>query len=231
MSNILLKQIIVVTDGESNIGGDPREAAREAKERGITVSTIGIVGEGSNLSRSEIIDIALNGGGTYDIAAIDYLAQSMTMVTQKSVRMTLQEAVNNELKNIIGKDIKELNPAIRTQVVDYIEKLSDEVDLKCVILMDLSESMGNKLNKAKSSVLELLRSIKAREGNSEICVIGFPGEGGEYTKLISPFTSNMLELERNLKALKSGGNTPTALAIMRAVNIFENGYIIAEHMV
>lgn len=231
MSDIILKQIIVVTDGESNIGGNPGEAAREAKEHGITVSTIGIIGEKNNLSRREIMDIAINGGGTYDITTIDYLSQSMTMVTQKSVRLTIQEAVNNELKNIIGKDIKDLNPVIRIQIVDYIEKLSDEVELKCIILMDLSGSMTDKLNKAKSSVLELLRTIKTREGESEICVIGFPGEEGEYTRLISPFTSNILELEKNLKNLRAGGNTPTAFAIMRAVNMFENQYTAVEHMV
>ncbi|MGB9678936.1 MAG: VWA domain-containing protein [Thermoanaerobacteraceae bacterium] len=221
--SMILKQIIVITDGKSNVGGNPADAAKDVRKLGITVSAIGI-SDGDNLSYNEIVNIAKSGGGTYDITTIDKLGYSMTMVTQKTINKTLQDTINIELKNILGKDLNELNPFIRIQIVDYIEKLSEDIFLKCVILIDVSQSMKNKLENAKLSVLELLKSIKERRGKNEIAILAFPGEGHKHTEIISNFTSNILELEKNLKKLKTSGNTPTTFAIKDAAELFQKDF-------
>ncbi|SNX54287.1 VWA domain-containing protein [Thermoanaerobacterium sp. RBIITD] len=230
MSEVLLKQIVVITDGQSNVGGNPAIAALYARQKGITVSAIGIVDD-ENISEKEIKAIANNGGGIYDIIYSDKLIKSLTMVTQKSIEMTLSKTINNELRSIIGKSIEELHPALRTQIIDFIENLSDTLDLRCVILLDLSGSMCNKLKKAKGSIKDLLNTFKVRKGKSEIGLIGFPGENGDYTRVVCPFTSNAFDIELSLNNIKPGGNTPTAPAIERATSLFKKEIFSIRHIV
>ncbi|AIS53267.1 hypothetical protein TKV_c21340 [Thermoanaerobacter kivui] len=167
----ILKQITVVTDGKSNIDENSAEAVKEAREKGIIVNAIGILPEENSLCAQQIIEIAKNGEGTYDIVPIEFLRKSLMMVTQKSVQMTLHKAVNSELKNILGKSLEEINPNVRVQIVDYIERLTDNIDLKIAILMDANNIMKNRLDKSKISVVKLFKPLKGRKGKTDIHLI------------------------------------------------------------
>ncbi len=66
--DVTIDQIILVTDGQSNIGGDPIEAAERAYRKGIIVNTIGVTDKNSSSDNAlnEIVDIAKYGGGNYE---------------------------------------------------------------------------------------------------------------------------------------------------------------------
>ncbi|HHV73784.1 MAG TPA: VWA domain-containing protein [Thermoanaerobacterium sp.] len=220
MLEILINQIIVVTDGKSNVGGNPADAAFLAFRKGIRVSSIGIVDDG-NLSIKEIKDIASSGGGVYDIIYSDDFIRSLSVVTQKSAEKTLYDTLDSELMKLIGKNIEELHPVLRSQIVEYIDRLLDISDIRCAILLDLSGSMARKLKKAVNGIIDLLSTMKVRKGKSQFCLIGFPDGNDAYAKIICPFTSKINDIEVHLKNLKAGGNTPTYHAIKLATSLFD----------
>ena len=61
--SIEFKQIILVTDGESNQGVDPVLVAKGSGFKGITVNTIGITDRDREESMTEIKEIADASGG------------------------------------------------------------------------------------------------------------------------------------------------------------------------
>lgn len=219
MKKIQIQQIILVTDGKSNVGGDPVTAALEAAKANITVNAIGIMDHdtASDEALYEVEKIAQAGGGVWENTMIKNLGQTMHAVTQKTVNKTIETIVGKQLKQIIGGDLEDIPPKSRSKVITYMDQLGEEADIQCCILMDCSGSMGNKMSTARQSIIELMNSLKGRTGKSEVAVIAYPGEKGEFTKLMSHFTENIQELKDKILALKAGGTTPTAAAINRAV--------------
>lgn len=96
-----MKQILLITDGCSNVGESPVLAAAHARQEGITVNVVGVVDYGTigELGSREIADIAKAGGGLSRIASTSQLAQTIQMMTRKTVVQTIQQAVNKEVKN------------------------------------------------------------------------------------------------------------------------------------
>ncbi|MBA1334612.1 MAG: hypothetical protein HPY66_2516 [Firmicutes bacterium] len=227
-----LKEIIVVTDGRSNIGGDPEEAARIAHREGIIVNSIGIVENGGEEDPFiELEGIAKAGGGLCDIIPMTRLDYSMQMITRHSVQMTLERAVSFQLKKITGYRLDEMDPESRGRIIEYIKRVSDEISIKCVVLLDCSGSMANKMDTALSSIEELLISLNARKGISQLGVVIFPGKTGREYQIVSGFTSDFSVLSKNLKGITTGGGTPTYGGIMGAVELFaEEGLQIADHV-
>ncbi|MBS4537579.1 VWA domain-containing protein [Clostridium sp. D2Q-11] len=219
---VLFKQIILVTDGESNGEGDPIEIANMISEQGITISTIGIIGENSSQkSKYEVEQIAKIGRGVCELTELSKLQQTMQMVTQKSIYQTIQTAVNKELKSIINTEVNDLNPNSREKIMDLMDNLSDTINLKCIILLDTSKSMTNKINIAKKSILSLLNILNSREGKSEIAVIAFPHIERENYKLICDFTEDISLLKESLSIITTSGMTPTAEALEGALQILD----------
>lgn len=230
-----LKEIIVVTDGRSNIGGDPVEASRIAHREGIIVNSIGIIEDGGEEDPFvELEGIAKAGGGVCDIIPINRLDYSMQMITRNSTQMTLERAVSLQLKKATGYRINEMDPESRGRIIEYIKRVSDEIDIRCVVLLDCSGSMANKLGTAVSSIEELLISLNARKGFSQLGVVVFPGKTGREYQVVSGFTPDFSVLSKNLKGIKAGGGTPTYGGIMGAVELFaEEGLHsgqIADHV-
>lgn len=223
-----IKQIVIITDGKSNVGIRPEEAAKKAADEGVAVSVIGIVDELDEGSVGEIKRIAEAGKGIYDLVTIDKLSYSMQMVTRRTVHKTIAEVVDMQLREMIGEGLEDIHPRFRGQVIDYIEKLSDESDLKCIILIDTSGSMTYKLDMVKYSTVNLLKSFSGRKGKSSIAVISYPGMNGELARLISDFTDNPRDLERFLKDIRAEGGTPTGPAIIRAMELFDGGYHVEK---
>ncbi|MCT4565949.1 MAG: VWA domain-containing protein [Maledivibacter sp.] len=224
MKEMRINQIIVVTDGRSNIGGDPIVAVREAASNGIVVSAIGIVDrpDTSENPIEEVQNIAEKGGGEWELSYIENLSSTLHMLTQRTVNKTINTVVNKQLKEIIGAELDEIKPESRNKFIQYIENISDEIHIKCCILMDCSGSMKCKIHKARESIIDLMNCLKARKGKSEIAVIAFPGPGKEMTKVINSFSDDMEFIKNEIRNMDVGGTTPTAPAIYKAIELFTN---------
>lgn len=223
MKKAEIKQIIVVTDGKSNIGGNPVEAAVRAAREGITVNVIGIMApqEMDDRFLQEVEEIAQAGKGVSEITMIQDLGHTMHMVTQKSMNKTIETIVGKQLKEILGNELEEIPPQSRNKIIEYMDQLGENVGLKCCIVMDCSGSMGQKIGTARQSIIELMNSLKGRVGKSEIAVIAYPGESGEHCKIINPFTADLDQIKRSVLSLKAGGTTPTAPAIGKALELMQ----------
>lgn len=218
--SIEFKQIILVTDGESNEGVDPVLVARGSGAKNIAINTIGIVERETEESMSEIKEIAEASDGVWEHTNIKDLNTTMSMVSMKSVLNTIEETVNKELKSILGSELEEIHPSSRKKITDLIDKLGDSSDIKCCVVIDCSGSMKRKIDIAKSSALNLLRVLSSRGGRTEVAVIGYPHRDKDY-KILCDFTSDIIELEKGLQQIKIGGRTPTGMALKGALNALE----------
>jgi Ca-activated chloride channel family protein len=232
MANGFIDIIILVTDGCSNVGGDPAEAASAANGAGITVNVIGITGI-DETGVKEIQKVAQAGGGDYQLVGPGEMFSSMMSMTRASVQATLESIVSRHLEAALGDELKDLPPKTRYKALKVVEKLEDEVNLRCLVLMDTSGSMKPLLAAAKTNVIALLSGLKARKGKSLIAAAVFPGPKGEVIKLLSNFTDDTEDLAKGLAFVTSSGATPTAPALSEAIRLFkgEAGELAGEFMV
>jgi len=217
----IIKQIIVITDGRSNIGVNPAEAAAKAKAGGITVSAIGIIdNEGKNEEDvMEVEAIAKAGGGLSDYCYIQNLGTTLQVMTQKTVNHTLECIVSKQLKTIIGEDITNIEPESRMKIVEFIEKYGERVDLLNAIVLDTSKSMTHKLEKAKKCIVDLMEAMNNRKGISNLALISYPGDNSSMINVVCDFTTDMSLLKEGMKLLKARGGTPTGPAIEAAIDL------------
>lgn len=232
MANGFIDVIILVTDGCSNVGGDPVEIAASIRKRGIVVNVIGITGIDEN-GVKEVQAIARAGGGEYQLVNTGELYASMMNLTKASVQATLESIVNRHLTAALGEDLKDLPPKTRHKALKVVEKLEDQVGLRCLVLLDSSGSMKPLLSAAKANVIALLSGLKARKGQSLVAVAVFPGPGGEVSRVLSEFTDDTEALASGLAAVTASGATPTGPALAAAAELFDRhaggltrGYIV-----
>lgn len=217
-----VRQIIVITDGKSNIGMSPIDAARQANKLGIVVSTIGIIGhngDGEERDIEELEGIAKAGGGLCEYTHLENLGMTVQVMTQKTAQKTIEQIVSKQLKTIIGVDINNLEPKSRFKIVEFIENYGDSINLKCVVLLDVSGSMSSKLDTARKSLVDLLQNLRARRGSSKIAVIRYPGYRDEAASIVSDFTDSTEKLQTDLSSLRANGGTPTGPAIEKACQL------------
>ncbi|GER67630.1 hypothetical protein BpJC7_25320 [Weizmannia acidilactici] len=218
-----LKQILLITDGCSNQGGDPAAAAALAREEGITVNVIGVMERDiiDEKGAKEIQDIAMSGGGVSQIVYTRNLSQTVQMVTRRAMTQTIQGVVNRELKQILGDSasIEALPPEKRGDVLEVVDELGETVDLEILILVDTSASMKPKLPTVKEALLDLSLSLNARMGNNQFSVFVFPGKRTEVEKLLD-WTPKLESLTSIFPKLQVGGITPTGPAIHEAIHYF-----------
>lgn len=227
----LLKQMIIISDGQSNVGPDPVKVAELAVENDIRVNTIGIINNRhSRIPIIELENIAEKGGGICELTDLENLSSALSKVTVKSVYQTIEEVVNNELKGIMNGELKDINPLERNKIITMIDKIGDEVPLKCLILLDTSGSMKNKIDIGRKSILELLMFLEERSGENQIGVMIFPSTTGNY-ELLCDFTKDIDELREKIQRIEVGGITPTGYAMEEAIKILTShyeDYIISE---
>lgn len=217
---MMLKQILLITDGCSNTGVNPVVAAAHAASVGVTVNVIGIVEE-SEVGRSGALEaeaIAQAGGGMCSIVGVRDLARTVQMMTRKTVAQTIQQVVEKELKKTFAVDgVEKLSPVKRAHVVQVMDELGESVSLRVCLLIDTSASMKPKLLSVEEAVRDLSLSLEARSGRSEISVMHFP-EGADHSTGISvPWTEQTQEIGRIFGRLEMRGITPTGPAIMSAL--------------
>lgn len=229
----MLKQILLITDGCSNVGMDPAAAAAYAYEEGIIVNVIGIVdrGEFGSHGAQEIEQIARAGGGMSRIIPPERLAQTVQMMTRHTVTQTIHQAVSRELKQIVGSgELSDLSPPKRERVVQVIEDMSDNAPLRVALLVDASASMKPKLQAVKEAIQDLLLSLQAREGNNELSIFHFPGSrsGSDDIEMDIGWTDNLEKLNRLFYKLNMRGATPTGPALLKVVQYYMYGTLYED---
>lgn len=217
------KQIILVTDGKSNSGTDPVLVAKQSIEEGITVSAIGIVG-GHNFDGNvdEIKNIAKAGSGIWELTDIDNLESTMCVLTRQTVCNTIQQVINKELVNIIGKKIDEVEIDSRKKIIDLINQVEEEMTLKCYIVLDCSKSMINKMEIAKKSLSRLLNNLNDRKGKTYVGLIAYPFGVEMDFRVITELTDDVKVLRNSMNEIKIGGLTPTGPALAKAVSLLSS---------
>lgn len=222
-----MKQIMLITDGCSNVGESPIMAAALAKQEGIIVNVVGIVDYGTigELGSLEIAEIAKAGGGMSRLSGTQKLAQTMQMMTRKTVVQTIQHAVNKELRQILGNSsVEDLPPDQRSQVVEVIDELSETSPLEIALLIDASASMKPKLAAVEEAIRDMMLSLGARKGNSRLAVFHFPGpHSGEDAVLDLDWTTDLGTVRSIFQRLSMRGATPTGPAILKVIEFFQYG--------
>lgn len=218
-----MRQIVLITDGCSNVGMSPVIAAAGAQSEEIVVNVIGIVdhGEIGKRGAEEIEQIAAAGGGMSRIVTPQLLAQTVQMMTRKTVVHTVQQVVHKELKQILGhQEIDRLPPAQRAGVVQVIDDMAEKASIQIALLVDTSASMKPKLPAVKEAIRDLMLSLKAREGKSEIAVFHYPGTQKEMQNsavLDAHWTEDLAKIDNLFYKLNMKGTTPTGPALLQVV--------------
>ncbi|MED4601872.1 hypothetical protein P9314_14325 [Paenibacillus validus] len=218
-----MKQIILITDGCSNVGISPVIAAAHAKAEGIVVHVVGIAdtGEIGDLGAVEIHEIAQAGGGISRLVKPAQLSQTVQMMTRKTVVQTVQQAVGAELRSILGHDkLEALPPNERSEVVRVIDDWSEKADLKVALLIDASASMKPKLQAVKEAIYDLQLSLQSRAGESLLSVFHFPANlsGDQEVEMDLGWTRDLANLNRLFYKLNMRGTTPTGPALLKVVH-------------
>jgi ABC-type iron transport system FetAB ATPase subunit len=175
-------------------------------------------------------EITIMGTNTKD-ATVAELAKHIGLVFQNPNDQIFKNKVLDEVMFgplNIGQDMEKLEPQSRFKIVDFIEKYGDNVNLKCIIVLDTSGSMRDKPHLAKKSIMELLENLQERKGNSSIAVITYPGENEAMCSLTCGFTSEIDILRQKLESIRPGGGTPTGPAILKACELIYEYYNMQE---
>ncbi|OAG94925.1 vWA domain-containing protein [Ferroacidibacillus organovorans] len=214
-----IRQILLITDGCSNVGTDPVYVAQCARARGMTTSVIGILDEGSlgEQGRREAQNIAEAGGGICRLVQAHDLSQTMQMVTRQTMQLTLHHVVNAELRQLVGETSDGLPPETRTKVARFVETMTDEIELTIALVLDASASMQSKMAAVRESVRDLEFGLSARRGAYELIVVTYPGARGEAVDLVRQrdFAGGLADY---IGSLRPSGNTPTGPALEAAMS-------------
>ncbi|MCZ8517583.1 VWA domain-containing protein [Paenibacillus filicis] len=217
-----MNQIILITDGCSNVGVSPVVAAAHAKAEGITVHVIGVLDAhvASEHSAEEIHETARAGGGLSRLVAPSQLSETVQMVTRKTVVQSIQQVVGQELRTILGHSkLESLPPGQRSEVVRVIDDLTETATLRVALLIDASASMKPKLQAVKEAIYDLQLSLQSRQGKSWMAVLHFPGNlsGDQEVELDIGWTRDLANLSRLFYKLNMKGTTPTGPALLKTV--------------
>ncbi|GAB6928034.1 VWA domain-containing protein [Paenibacillus sp. JCM 10914] len=222
-----MKQILLITDGCSNVGESPVLAAAHALQEGIVVNVVGVLDYGTigELGGFEIQEIAKSGGGIHRIVGTPQLAQTIQMMTRKTVVQSIQQAVNKEIQQILGSgSLEELPPEKRSQIVEVVDELAETSSLQVALLIDASASMKPKLAAVEEAIRDLMLSLKARAGSSQLSVFHFPGKhSGEEIVMDINWTSDLDDARGMFHRLQMKGATPTGPALMKVIEFYRYG--------
>jgi len=225
-NQITFQQIVLITDGYSNTGISPIEAAKVAADQGITVHVIGISEFSSKQiqGRKEIEEIAKFGGGYSQIVELEHVAKTVELFTKKTMNRTIQQVVQQQLKEILrNPSIHSLPPNDRVRIGEIIDEISEYSQLRILLLIDQSASMANKMEKLREAVYDFQLSIHSRAGISEVAIAFFPGES-EFVDIVLPWTKESLKINQILSKLLPRGKTPTGPALLSSLNYMIPSY-------
>lgn len=166
------KKVILVTDGENNVGVNPEEVALDAKGRGVRVDVVGI---GDEINMLELINVADRAGGEFrhafsgdqiNRALIEFVERPV--VVEKPTEIPEEDELSRlvrELTDLRG-EAKEVNTALtrgRLSVEEYSERLSElEFREREMVsrIRDLRSELSRKLMSAQISMESLQKSAQ-----------------------------------------------------------------------
>ncbi|MBO8172692.1 MAG: hypothetical protein H0Z33_12495 [Bacillaceae bacterium] len=223
MEEAVLKQILLITDGCSNTGVSPVEAAESAVELGVTINVIGVGNPDVNPHAArEIESIAEAGNGLYEIVTPRQLSQTVQMVTRQAMTRTINRVVQKELQQLLGTStLSELPPDSRMEVVKKAEDIGENCTLQILLLIDTSASMKSKIKAVEQAIYEFDISLRSRAGNSLICVATFPGKLTYLEEKID-WTEDISHLKLLPRKILMSGVTPTGPALMESLQKFDH---------
>ncbi|HHW58257.1 MAG TPA: hypothetical protein GXX15_11545 [Clostridia bacterium] len=114
-----------------------------AKEKEVIVSIINLSERGSKKEKSYIED---KFGVEVHYTSFHFLQETLLKAVEESVKSVLTNIVEESIKYITNKNFRRLHPYIRKQIIEYIEKLSRNINLKLVILLDIKEADKKYIN-------------------------------------------------------------------------------------
>lgn len=217
--------MIVITDGQSNDGVDPIDAAAEAYAQGVVVNVIGVVDrdQAGMHGEKEIERIAKAGGGLHRIVTPARLAHTMQMLTRQTVVATIRQVVDAELRSILKDEsasLETLPPAKRAEVVRSVDAWTESSPLRVALVIDASASMKHKFDTVREAAYDFMVSLRSRSGASELAVLHFPGNKANAVDIDLSWTTELAKVENILYKLNVKGTTPTGPAILGALALF-----------
>jgi Ca-activated chloride channel family protein len=138
------------------------------------------------------------------------------MMTRKTVNHTIQQAVNKELQQILGRgELETLPPDQRAAVVHVIDEMSETAELQVALLVDASASMKPKLSAVREAIRDLMLSLQSRAGQSRVAVFHFPGGApGVEVEMDTGWTSDLAQIQKMFYKINMKGTTPTGPAML-----------------
>lgn len=221
--SVAFRQILLITDGGSNVGESPITAAAWARQQGVPINVVGILDSSFTAleAESEIRETAQAGGGNHRIVTLADLSKTMHMLTQHTQKLTIEQAVQHQLRQMFGAEATELHPQKRMEVAFVSERAQEESILQVVVLIDNSGSMQGKMERVLEAVDDFEAHLTARRGMSSVALQIFPGQDGRAAEMIMPFQSlSNQRVSTRLQRFKPSGTTPTGPAIREAVRYF-----------
>ncbi|MFV9511718.1 VWA domain-containing protein [Tepidibacillus sp. LV47] len=219
MKDLTFQQMVLITDGYSNSGISPIEAAKVVFQQGVIIHVIGITDSMKKGVQgiAEIKEIANAGGGYSQIVQMEEVAKTMELFTKKTMNHTVQQVVSQQLMQILkNQSIYSLPPKERLKIGNLIDQLSEYSQLKILLLIDRSASMTKKMEKLKEAIYDFQLSIHSRAGDSEVAIAFFPGISN-VIDIVLPWTKEISQLNSILSRLIPRGNTPTGPAILASL--------------
>jgi Ca-activated chloride channel family protein len=123
---------------------------------------------------------------------------------------------------LAGAELDSLPPSKRAQVVHTIDELSETTALQVALLIDASASMKAKLPAVQEAMQDLLLSLQARLGSSELAVFHFPASDKEdEAQIDTDWTRELAKLPNLLYKLNMKGMTPTGPALLQVIHFIE----------
>ena len=119
------------------------------------------------------------------------------------VSVTVTDPYNRFVTGLEPDNFRIFEDKIEQEVVNFS---SEDVPISIGVILDLSGSMADKLDNAKQAAIQFLRTANPQD---EFFLIGF----NEHAELLSPFTSNVEELQGHLLSASAKGRTALLDAI------------------
>jgi Ca-activated chloride channel homolog len=119
------------------------------------------------------------------------------------VNVTVTDPFNRIVTGLEADNFRIFEDNIQQEVVNFS---SEDVPISIGVILDLSGSMANKLGKAKEAAFQFFKTANPED---EFFLVGF----NEHAQLLSPFTSNVEDLQSRMLSASAKGKTSLLDAI------------------
>jgi Ca-activated chloride channel homolog len=119
------------------------------------------------------------------------------------VNVTVTDPYNRIVTGLEADNFRVFEDNVEQEVVNFS---SEDVPISIGVILDLSGSMANKVGKAKEAAFQFLRTANPED---EFFLVGF----NERAQLLSPFTSNVEDLQSRMLSASAKGKTALLDAI------------------